>query len=84
MFGTATRCSARRRARPRRCGAGAALIYQPTFFDGRWMGRADFLRRAGDGYEVLDTKLARAVKPAMVHQLALYARLAGASVAGAT
>jgi uncharacterized protein len=59
--------------------AGTALIYQPTFFDGQWMGRADFLRRSADGYEVLDTKLARALKPAMVHQLALYARLAGAA-----
>jgi uncharacterized protein len=58
--------------------AGAALIYQPTFFDGRWTGRADFLRRADGGYELLDAKLSRRVKPAMVHQLALYARLAGA------
>jgi predicted RecB family nuclease len=59
--------------------AGAALIFQPVFFDDRWIGRADFLRRTEDGtYEVLDTKLSRDVKPAVVHQLALYSRLLGA------
>jgi predicted RecB family nuclease len=65
--------------------AGAPLIYQATLFDGRWQGRADFLRRIeapsalGDhAYEVVDTKLARRVKPAFVHQLSLYARLTGA------
>jgi predicted RecB family nuclease len=59
--------------------AGAPLIYQAQFFDGRWQGRADFLRRIplasalGDhAYEVLDTKLARQVKPQVVHQLSLY------------
>src|SRR4051812_1674361 len=57
---------------------GAALIYQPTFFDGRWLGRADFLRRTPAGYKVLDTKLSRQIKPATVHQLALYVRLVGA------
>lgn len=53
------------------------LIYQPTFFDGRWQGRADFLRLdpAAGLYEVLDTKLARTVKPGVVHQLSLYSRL---------
>ena len=30
-------------ARP--CATGAPLIYQAQFFDGRWQGRADFLRR---------------------------------------
>jgi uncharacterized protein len=66
----------------------APLIYQAQFFDGRWQGRADFLRRApipsllGDhAYEVLDTKLARKVKPHVVHQLSLYNRLL-ASVQG--
>jgi predicted RecB family nuclease len=61
---------------------GAPLIYQAQFFDGRWQGRADFLRRipvtSGLGehaYEVLDTKLARQVKPQVVHQLSLYNRL---------
>lgn len=61
---------------------GAPLIYQAHFFDGHWQGRTDFLRKieapsAFDGYayEVLDTKLARQVKPAVVHQLSLYNRL---------
>jgi len=65
--------------------AGEPLIYQAHFFDGRWQGRTDFLRRVdgapsdlGDyAYEVLDTKLARQVKPAVVHQLSLYSRLVG-------
>ena len=63
---------------------GASLIYQAQFFDGRWQGRADFLRRMSvpsslgeHAYEVLDTKLARQVKPHMVHQLSLYNRLLG-------
>jgi uncharacterized protein len=62
--------------------AGAPLIYQAHFFDGRWQGRTDFLRRIevpsllGDhAYEVIDTKLARQVKPHVVHQLSLYNRL---------
>lgn len=61
---------------------GAPLIYQAQFFDGRWQGRADFLRRipapselGEHAYEVLDTKLARQVKPHVVHQLSLYNRL---------
>jgi predicted RecB family nuclease len=64
--------------------AGARLIYQAQLFDGRWQGRADFLRRTpepsalgGFSYEVLDTKLARHVTPRFVHQLALYGRLLG-------
>lgn len=62
--------------------AGAPLIYQAHFFDGRWQGRTDFLRRitgpSGLGehaYEVLDAKLAREIKPRVVHQLSLYNRL---------
>lgn len=61
---------------------GAPLIYQAHFFDGRWQGRTDFLRRVPIGsrlgdhaYEVLDTKLARQVKPQVIHQLSLYNRL---------
>ena len=58
--------------------AGAPLIFQATLFDGRWQGRVDFLRRVADGtYEILDTKLARSVRPGMVHQLSLYSRLLG-------
>lgn len=59
--------------------AGAPLIFQAQFLDGCWQGRTDFLRRVarpselGDySYEVLDTKLARQVKPPVVHQLSLY------------
>lgn len=62
--------------------AGEPLIFQAQFFDGRWQGRVDFLRRIearsnlGDhAYEVIDTKLARGVKPQVVHQLSLYNRL---------
>jgi uncharacterized protein len=62
--------------------AGVPLIYQAQLFDGGWQGRADFLRRVpgtsslGDyAYEILDTKLARQVKPHIVHQLSLYNRL---------
>ena len=45
--------------------AGADVIYQATFFDGRWRGHADFLLRVETpstfgawSYEVADTKLA--------------------------
>ena len=62
--------------------SGEGLIYQAFLYDGRWQGRADFLRRVpapsalGDfSYEVLDTKLARRVKPHFVHQLSLYNKL---------
>jgi len=61
---------------------GAPLIYQAQFFDGRWQGRADFLRRIDEpsalgahAYEVLDTKLAKQIKPTVVHQLSLYNRM---------
>jgi len=59
---------------------GERTIFQATFFDGRWRGHADFLRRVetpspvlGDwSYEVLDTKLAKAAKPSHVQQLCSY------------
>lgn len=61
---------------------GAPLIYQAHLFDGHWQGRTDFLRRidaesdlGAYAYEVIDTKLARQVKPGVVHQLALYSGL---------
>jgi predicted RecB family nuclease len=48
---------------------GADVVYQATFQDGVWRGRADFLIRVnqpsvlGDfSYEVAETKLARAAK----------------------
>jgi predicted RecB family nuclease len=67
---------------------GAPIIYQATFFDGQFLGHADFLRRIdapsnfGDwSYEVIDTKLAVVPKPYYLIQLCNYsehlARLAG-------
>src|SRR5438105_3980775 len=59
--------------------AGADIIYQATFVNGPWRGRADFLlKTAGTtklgswGYEALDAKLARAEKPTYVLQLCFY------------
>src|SRR2546428_13873585 len=55
--------------------AGAEIISQATFVDGRWRGRADFLLKTNRatplvawGYEPLDAKLARAEKPPHVLQ----------------
>jgi predicted RecB family nuclease len=72
--------------------AGARVIYQATFFDGVWVGHADFLRRIDerlDGgrwawhYEVEDTKLARHTEPYFLLQLCYYsehvARVQGAA-----
>ena len=60
--------------------AGADVVFQATFFDGRWRGAADFLlkvARPSDlgawSYEVADTKLARRVKPSALVQLCAYA-----------
>lgn len=54
--------------------AGADVIYQAGFFDGRFVGWADFLVRAEDGaWTVTDTKLARSAKVAALLQLAAYA-----------
>jgi uncharacterized protein len=62
--------------------AGADVVYQATFFDGRFRGHADFLLRveAPDRpsrwgpyhYEVADTKLARHVKASAVLQICSY------------
>lgn len=62
--------------------AGADVIYQATFFDGRWRGHADFLLRVDRPdrpsrwgsyhYEVADTKLARHVKAGAVLQICTY------------
>ncbi|HTU82331.1 MAG TPA: TM0106 family RecB-like putative nuclease [Candidatus Acidoferrales bacterium] len=68
--------------------SGASIIYQATFFDGRFLGKADFLRRierpSADwpwSYEVIDTKLALVPKPYYLIQLSNYtehvARLQG-------
>ncbi|HEX9226183.1 MAG TPA: TM0106 family RecB-like putative nuclease [Arthrobacter sp.] len=54
--------------------AGYDVIYQGSFFDGTFHGRADFLIRSPDGrWIVHDTKLARSAKPAALLQLAAYA-----------
>jgi predicted RecB family nuclease len=67
---------------------GAPMIYQATFFDGTFLGRADFLQRIETpserfawSYEVVDTKLALKTKPYYLVQLCNYsehvARISG-------
>ena len=63
---------------------GHAYIYQASFFDGTFQGRADFLKRVDDtrhprgyGYEVLDTKLARSTKAYFLIQLCAYSEHVG-------
>jgi uncharacterized protein len=58
---------------------GDDVIYQATFFDGRWLGLADFLSRVERpsalgpwSYEVVDTKLARHVKASALLQICSY------------
>jgi uncharacterized protein len=58
---------------------GVDVIYQATFFDGRWLGKADFLLKTptptdvgNHGYEVADAKLARHAKTRALLQIALY------------
>jgi uncharacterized protein len=51
----------------------AEVLFQATFFDGRFLGYADFIIRTDDGrYEVYDTKLARRAKITALLQLAAY------------
>jgi len=68
--------------------AGRAVIYQATFFDGQFLGHADFLRRVETpsdlgawSYDAVDTKLALSTKPYFILQLCNYsehlARLQG-------
>ncbi|HYK96238.1 MAG TPA: TM0106 family RecB-like putative nuclease [Candidatus Dormibacteraeota bacterium] len=59
--------------------SGVDVVYQATFFDGRWVGFADFLLRVERpsalgawSYEVADTKLARHVKGSAVLQMCSY------------
>ena len=59
--------------------SGAPVIYQATFFDGTFLGRADFLRRVETpsaawawSYEVIDTKLALQPKAHFLLQLCNY------------
>src|ERR1035437_5584125 len=59
---------------------GDDVVYQATFFDGRWLGLADFLLRVERpsprlgawSYEVVDTKLARHVKASALLQMCSY------------
>lgn len=54
--------------------SGADVVFQASFFDGRFHGRSDFLVREPDGsYRVFDTKLARHAKVTALLQLAAYA-----------
>ena len=64
--------------------AGADVVFQATFFDGRWRGHADFLFKRPDrpspvlgawSYDVADTKLARSVKAGAILQMCVYAAL---------
>jgi uncharacterized protein len=64
--------------------AGADVVFQATFFDGRWRGHADFLFKRDDrpspllgawSYDIADTKLARSVKGGAVLQMCVYADL---------
>jgi len=51
----------------------AAAVYQAAFFDGRFLGYADFIVRNHERrYEVYDTKLARHAKITALLQLAAY------------
>lgn len=61
------------------------VVFQAHFsLEDKWRGQADFLERNEQGvFEPVDTKLARSVKPYMVHQLAFYAE-ALAEVQGST
>jgi predicted RecB family nuclease len=62
--------------------SGVDVVFQATFFDGRWLGYADFLVRVETpdlpsvwgpySYEVADTKLARHVKAGAVLQICSY------------
>ncbi|MGX1162209.1 uncharacterized protein FBY31_3735 [Arthrobacter sp. SLBN-100] len=58
--------------------SGADVVFQATFFDGEFLGYADFLVNEGAGtgslrrYEVWDTKLARHAKVGALLQLAAY------------
>ncbi len=61
---------------------GADVVFQATFFDGRWRGHADFLIRTDRSsrlgtwsYDVADTKLARHVKASALIQMCVYADL---------
>jgi predicted RecB family nuclease len=61
---------------------GDDVIFQACFFDGTWLGFADFLLRIADpdaplgwSYEVADTKLAHRVKASALIQICVYNEL---------
>ncbi|MFD1722866.1 TM0106 family RecB-like putative nuclease [Amnibacterium endophyticum] len=51
---------------------GADVVFQATVFDGRFVGFADFVLKAGDAWEVADTKLARRARVTALMQVAAY------------
>ena len=55
--------------------SGAEVVYQATFFDGGFVGHADFLELTDDGWLVSDTKLARTESVPALLQIAAYAAL---------
>ncbi len=64
---------------------GADVVFQATFFDGDFLGFADFLVRDGTRWDVFDTKLARRARVTALLQLAAYAtrlRALGLEVGG--
>jgi uncharacterized protein len=70
----------------RAMASGAEAIYQASFLDGAWTGRADFLIRTAEpsalgawSYDVEDTKLALREKPEFLIQLCTYALLVAAA-----
>ncbi|GAA4146186.1 TM0106 family RecB-like putative nuclease [Leifsonia shinshuensis] len=53
---------------------GSEVVFQATFFDGSFVGFADFIVRLPDGrYRVQDSKLARSARVTALLQLAAYA-----------
>ncbi|HYZ71789.1 MAG TPA: hypothetical protein VE641_01845, partial [Chthoniobacterales bacterium] len=64
--------------------SGADVIYQATFQEGSWGGRADFLIRVDKpsklgpfSYEVVETKLAKSARVRAILQLCFYSALLG-------
>ena len=57
--------------------SGADVIYQGTFYDGRFLGFCDFLVREDGRYTVYDTKLSRQAKVAALLQISAYADALG-------
>lgn len=50
------------------------VVVQPGFFDGEFLGFADFLIASPEGWVVADAKLARQARPTALLQLAAYAQ----------